>query len=72
MKVTYEGLWLILADKQMNKTDLKNLAKVSSNVIAKLGKNEPVSIDTLTKICLSLDCNFGDIISLQKRRKVNG
>ena len=57
--------------KQMNKIDLKNLAKVSSNVIAKLGKNELVSVDTLVKICLSLDCNFGDVISLQKWRKVN-
>lgn len=46
----------------MNKTQLKNEAHLSTNVIAKLGKNEKVSIDTLSKICEVLQCNIGDIV----------
>ena len=51
-----------MIDKNMNKTQLKNEAHLSTNVIAKLGKNEKVSIDTLSKICEVLQCNIGDIV----------
>lgn len=51
-----------MIDKNMNKTQLKNEAHLSTNVIAKLGKNEKVSIDTLGKICEVLQCNIGDIV----------
>ena len=51
----------------MNKTDLKELAGVSSNVIAKLGKNDPVSIETLVKICLALGVDIGDVINIEQK-----
>lgn len=51
----------------MNKGQLKQTAQVSSNVIAKLGKYEPVSIETLVKICEALSVDIGDIISLEKK-----
>lgn len=51
-----------MIDKNMNKTQLKNEAHLSTNVIAKLGKNEKVSVDTLSKICEVLQCNIGDIV----------
>lgn len=51
----------------MNKTQLKETAGVSSNVIAKLGKNEPVSIETLVKICLALGVDIGDVISIEQK-----
>lgn len=51
----------------MNKTQLKKVAGVSSNVIAKLGKNEYVSIETLVKICFALDVDIGDVISIEKK-----
>ena len=53
----------------MNKGQLKQAAQVSSNVIAKLGKDEPVSIETLVKICVALDVDFGDIIEIEKPNK---
>lgn len=46
----------------MNKTQLKNTAHISTNAVAKLGKNESVSLDTLEKICTALDCNIEDIM----------
>lgn len=51
-------------DLNMTKTELKDAAKVSSNVIAKMGKNEPISIDSLVKICVTLNVDIGDVISI--------
>ena len=67
MDITYKKLWKILIDKEMNKTQLKEAAGVSSNVIAKLGKNEPVAIETLVKIAIALDVDISDIIGLEER-----
>ena len=66
MQITYEKLWEMLIDREMNKTQLKDAAGVSSNVIAKLGKNEPVSIETLVKICVVLGADIGDIIGIKR------
>ena len=67
MDITYKKLWKILIDKEMNKTQLKEAAGVSSNVIAKMGKNEPVAIETLVKIAIALDVDISDIIGLEER-----
>jgi len=62
--VTYNKLWKRLIDLGMNKTQLKDKAKISTNAIAKLGKNEPVSLETISKICVALKCNIGDIMDI--------
>ena len=67
MDITYKKLWKILIDKEMNKTQLKESAGVSSNVIAKLGKNEPVAIEMLVKIAIALYVDISDIIGLEER-----
>ena len=61
MKIQYNKLWKILIDKNMKKVDLKDVAGVSSNSIAKLGKNEPVRMDVLMKIATALDCKVEDL-----------
>jgi DNA (cytosine-5)-methyltransferase 1 len=66
MAVDYSGLWKLLIDKKMNKSQLKEIAGISTNAVAKLGKNENVSIETLEKICFSLDCNIADIVEIKK------
>ena len=58
----YDKLWKILIDRKMNRTDLKEMAGISFNVLAKMGKGETVSLESLRKICIVLDCNIGDII----------
>lgn len=63
MAVDYSNLWKLLIDKHMNKTQLREAAKLSTNAIAKLGRNEPVSLDTLEKICISLSCKIEDIVT---------
>lgn len=62
MAISYDNLWKLLIDKRMNKTQLKQLAGISTNAVAKLGKNGAVSLETLEKICKILHCNIGDIV----------
>ena len=62
--VTYNKLWKLLIDKDMNKTDLKEASGVSFNVIARMGKNEPISFESIEKICAAPNCNIGDIIDV--------
>ncbi|MCM1026841.1 MAG: helix-turn-helix transcriptional regulator [Clostridium sp.] len=62
MSVCYDKLWKILIDRKMNRTDLKDVAGISFNVLAKMGKGETVSLESLHKICKTLDCNIGDIM----------
>lgn len=53
MSVSYDKLWKILIDKKMNRTELKDSSGISFNVLAKMGKNEFVSMESLMKICVS-------------------
>jgi len=62
MAVNYNRLWKLLIDNNMNKTQLRKEAEISTNAISKLGKNEMVSLNTLEKICKVLDCNIEDIV----------
>lgn len=62
MAISYDNLWKLLIDKKLKRTDLKNICGISSNVLAKLGKNEPISMESLEKVCLALNCNIGDIM----------
>ena len=71
MAISYNGLWKLLIDNNMNKTDLMNKVKLSSGTIAKMSKGEPVSMLVLGKICDKLDCDFGDLVHYEKE-KVGG
>ena len=62
MKVNYDNLWKIVIDKKMKKTDLIKQAQISSNVLARMGKEKPVSLDSIGKICKLLDCKVDDIL----------
>ena len=62
--ISYNRLWKLLIDKGIKRTELKQLAGVSTNVIAKLGKNNPVSMETLAKICTALQCGLDDIVEI--------
>ena len=64
MAVSYDRLWHILIDKHWSKTKLIKEAKISTNAMAKLGKNEDVRVETLVKICGALGCTMDDIMEL--------
>ena len=64
MPVSYNKLWKLMIDLNMNKTRLREVAGLSTNIVAKLSKNELVSMDTLLRICRALHCNVGDIVDV--------
>ena len=64
MAASYKKLWKLLIDKQMTKTQLVKAASISTNAMAKLGKNEDVRVEVLVKICRTLDCTMDDIMEI--------
>ena len=66
MQASYSRLWKLLIDKKMNKRQLQATAGVSTTVIAKLSKGRSVTTDVLLKICAVLDCDFADIMEVDR------
>jgi DNA-binding Xre family transcriptional regulator len=66
MAYNYNKLWKLLIDKGMLKKDLIKATNMTASTMAKLGKNQAVSMDVLGRICLALDCNIGDIVDVVK------
>ncbi|SHH58571.1 helix-turn-helix domain-containing protein [Clostridium grantii] len=62
MRISYNKLWKMLIDKNMNKQDLKEAAGISAASIAKLGKGGNITTDVLLKICETLGCKLEDIM----------
>ena len=69
MAVNYNKLLKMMIDKKMSKTELTNLAGISTNAMAKLGKNEDVRVNILEKLCTSLDCKLDDIVEFVPNSK---
>lgn len=62
MAVSYNKLWKLLIDKKMSKADLRRAAGIAPNTMTKLRRDEEVSLAILSKICVALDTNIGDIV----------
>ena len=68
MTVSYDKLWKLLIDKKLTKTALCNLTDMSSYTMAKMSKNETVSMDVMLRICKVLQCNIGDIMDATEEK----
>lgn len=64
MGLSYKKLWKLLIDRDMTKTEMRKQSGISTGALAKLGKNESVSMEVLVKICRALDCDLNDIVEL--------
>ena len=62
MSRSYNKLWKLMIDKKINKTQLCKAAGITTNAMAKLGRDETVTLETLEKICEVLHCGIGDIM----------
>ena len=62
MAISYNKLWKLLIDKKMGRTEMALNAGVTKNVLARLSKDEPVSMGSMEKICKYLNCNIGDVM----------
>ena len=66
MIYNYNRLWKLLIDKGMTKTQMCKAAGISTNILAKMGKGEPVAMESLSKIATALNCGLDDIVEIQK------
>lgn len=66
MGISYKPLWRQLFEREIKKMEFRDMVQISNGTLARLGKNEPVSVDILEKICLTLDCRIEDVIEIVK------
>ena len=66
MKFSYNRLWKLLIDRNMNKGDLQKLIGTGPATISRMGRNEPVRLEILGRICEKLNCNIEDIIECER------
>lgn len=64
MALSYNKLWKLLIDKGMTKTEMRLKADISTTTLAKMGKNETVSMEVLLRICKALKCDISDIMEI--------
>ena len=70
MTITYDRLWKLMIDKKINKTQLCEKAGITTNAMAKLGRNETVQVEILAKICNVLKCSIDDILEIKKEEEI--
>ena len=63
---SYNKMWKLMIDKKINKTQLCKAAGITTNAMAKLGRDESVPLETLEKICVVLNCTINDIVDVNK------
>ena len=64
MAISYIKLWKLLLDKKLKKTDLLKLADISTTTLAKLSKDQLVSMEVMGRICKALSCDIGDVMEM--------
>lgn len=68
MLISYDKLWKLLIDIEMNEVDLLEQTGLTYNIIARLRKEQPVDMETLYRICKCLDCNIGEIMEFKSEK----
>lgn len=69
MAVSYNKLWKLLIDKGITKTEMRKAVGISTGVLAKMGKNATVSMDTIIKIATVFNCSVADILEITPDKK---
>jgi putative transcriptional regulator len=64
--ISYDPLWHLLVDRKMGKLEMCRAAGIATSTLAKLGKNEYVSLRVIENICKALDCRIEQIIEIKK------
>lgn len=68
MVLSCNELWKMLIDRKRKKRDLQNMTHLSSSVIAKMGRDKSIHLDTIVKICIALPCNISGTVELQRKK----
>ncbi len=69
MRFSYNELWKSLIDRDMNKGDLQKLIETGASIISRMGRNKPVILEILGRICEKLNYNIEDIIEYEPGRE---
>lgn len=64
MALSYNRLKKLMIDKKINSTQLRTAAKITTNAMAKISRDESVQLETLEKICMVLNCRIEDIVEI--------
>ncbi len=70
MTYNYNRLWKLLIDKGVRKTQMRLQAGISTNILTKTGKSEPVAKESLVKIATALNCGLNDIVEITQECEV--
>ena len=70
MKVSYKKLWILCAEKEISKAELRKRAGLSSATFTKLRKNQEVTLSVMLKIAEVMQCNAGDMMDFIPDDKV--
>ena len=65
--LSYDKLWHRLIDLKLKKKDLLEKTDLSANVLAKMGRGESVTLDTLARICVAINCDIGDVVNVVRK-----
>lgn len=66
MGVNYKRLWMLIIEKDLKKSEVRDKARISASTFSKMSKNEYVSLDVLVRLCIVLDCELSDIVEIVK------
>ena len=66
MTISYKKLWVMLAQNEMSKAELRRRAGLSPATCTILRRNQSVSMEVLLKIAEVMDCNIGDMMDFVK------
>lgn len=69
MAVSYKKLWHLLLDKKMSKSALEKKAGISHYAMTKMGKDEDITTEVLSRICDALECGIDDIVDFIPEKK---
>lgn len=64
MGVSYKKLWMLIIEKDLKKTQVRQIANVSASTFSKMSKKEYVALDVLVRLCIALDCELSDIVDI--------
>ncbi len=64
MRISYDKLWYLMKKNKMKKSELAAAAEISGYTMTKMNKDEPVSLETIMKICKIFHCNIGDVVEM--------
>ena len=63
-RISFDPLWKTLIDRKMTKTELTTKTQLSKATIAKIGKNESVTLDVVGRICDALECDISSVVEI--------